>query len=100
MLFPVEMTWVTPARCRLEMTPEETFGQLLGLWKFWCVVEAQLEASSSTFLLKVAEMLDLWPDERARTETAVTCLAHGEPMQLGQLIVFNKECVILCAPTR
>ncbi len=41
------------------MTPEETFGQLVGLGKAWRVVEAQLEASSSTFLLKVEETPDL-----------------------------------------
>jgi hypothetical protein len=33
------------------MTPEETFGQLLGLGKAWRVVEARLEAS--TFASKV-----------------------------------------------
>jgi hypothetical protein len=37
------------------MTPEGTFGQLLGLGKAWRVLEARLEASSSTFMLKVEE---------------------------------------------
>jgi hypothetical protein len=37
------------------MTAEETFGQLLGLGKAWRVLEARLEASSSTFLVKVEE---------------------------------------------
>ena len=33
------------------MTPEETFGQLLGLGKSWRVVESRFEAESSTFFL-------------------------------------------------
>jgi len=37
------------------MRPKETFGQLLGLGKAWRVVEARLEASSSTSMLKVEE---------------------------------------------
>ena len=41
------------------MTPEQTFGQLLGLGKAWRVVEAQFEPESSTFLLKVEETLYL-----------------------------------------
>ena len=41
------------------MTPEETFGQLLRLGKAWRVVEARLEASSSTFVLKVEEWAEL-----------------------------------------
>jgi hypothetical protein len=53
------------------MTPEETFGQLLGLGKAWRVVEARLEASSSTFLLKVEEAPHLWPEESTRAGTPV-----------------------------
>jgi len=41
------------------MTPEETFGQLLGLGKAWRVLEARLEASSSAFLLKVEKTPEL-----------------------------------------
>jgi hypothetical protein len=55
------------------MTPEETFGQLLELGKAWCVVEARLEASSSTFMLKVEETEALWSEESARAGTPVTC---------------------------
>ena len=51
------------------MTHEETFGQLLGLGKAWRVVEARLEASSSTFVLKVEETAELWPEESARAGT-------------------------------
>ena len=51
------------------MTPEETFGQLLGLGKAWRVVEARLEASM--FVLKVEETPDLWPEESARAGTPV-----------------------------
>ena len=54
------------------MTPEETFGQLLGLGKAWRVVEARLEASSSTFVLSVKETAELWPEESARAGTKVT----------------------------
>jgi hypothetical protein len=37
------------------MTPEQTFGQLLGLGKSWRVVESRFEPESSTFFLKVEE---------------------------------------------
>ena len=80
------------------MTPEETFGQLLGLGKAWRVVEARLEASM--FVLKVEETPDLWPEESARAGTPVTCYDHVEPMQWRHLNVFNKECVIVCALPR
>ncbi len=63
------------------MTPEETFGQLLGLAKAWRVVEARLEASSSTFPLKVEETPELWPEESARASPPVTCHDHVEPLQ-------------------
>ena len=82
------------------MTPEETFGQLLGLGKAWRVVEARLEASSSTFVLSVKETAELWPEESARAGTKVTCHDHVEPMQWRHLNVFNKECVIVCALPR
>jgi transposase len=77
------------------MTPEETFGQLLGLGKPRSAVEARLEASSSTFLLKVEETPDLWPEESARAGTPVVCHDHVEPMQWRHLNVVNKECVIV-----
>jgi transposase len=82
------------------MTPEETFGQLLGLGKAWRVVKARLEASSSTFVLSVKETAELWPEESARAGTKVTCHDHVEPMQWRHLNVFNKECVIVCALPR
>ena len=62
------------------MTPEETFGRLLGLVKAWPVVETRLEASSSTFVLKVEETVALWPAESLRAGTSVTCHDHVEPM--------------------
>jgi hypothetical protein len=37
------------------MTPEQTFGQLLGLGKSWRVLEVRFEAESSTFFLKDEE---------------------------------------------
>ena len=67
-----------------------TFGQLLGLGKAWRVVEARLEASSSTFVLKVEETAALWPEESTRAGTPVTCHDHVEPMQWRHLNVFNK----------
>jgi transposase len=82
------------------MTPEQTFGQLLGLGKSWRVVESRFEAESSTFFLKVEETPELWPEESARAGTPVTCHDHVEPMQWRYLNVFNKECVILCALPR
>jgi hypothetical protein len=51
------------------MTPEQTFGQLLGLGKSWRVVESRFEAESSTFFLKVEETPEFWPEESARART-------------------------------
>ena len=82
------------------MTPEQTFGQLLGLGKSWKVVESRFEAESSTFFLEVEETPELWPEESARAGTPVTCHDHVEPMQWRHLNVFNKECVIVCALPR
>ncbi len=82
------------------MTPEETFGQLLGLGNAWRVVEARLETSSSTFVLRVEETAALWPEESDRAGTPVNCHDHVEPMQWRHLNVFNKECVIVCALPR
>ena len=83
------------------MTPEETFGQLLGLGSAWQLVEARLDASSTRFVLKVQEIASLWgPEESTRAGTPVTCHDHVEPMQWRHLNVFNKECVIVCALPR
>ena len=41
------------------MTPEQTFGQLLGLGISWKVVEARIEPEASIFLLNVEETPDL-----------------------------------------
>ena len=82
------------------MTPEETFGQLLGLGKSWRVMEARLDSPTSTFVLKVEETSGLWPEESARAGTTVSCHDHVEPMRWRHLNVFNKECVIECALPR
>jgi len=81
------------------MTPEETFGQLLGLGEAWRVLEAPLEASSSTLLLKVEATPDLWSEESARAGTPmkVTSHDHLERMPWRHLNAFNKERVIVCA---
>ena len=63
------------------MTPEQTFGQLLGLGKSWRVVESRFEADSSTFFLNVEETPELWPEESTRSGTPVVCRDHVEPMQ-------------------
>ena len=63
------------------MTPEETFGQLLGLGKAWRVAEVQLKASSSISVLKVEETAALWPEENSRTGTPVTWHDPVEPIQ-------------------
>jgi len=73
---------------------------LLGLGKAWRVAEARFEASSSTFVLRVEETAELWPEESARAGTRVTCHDHVEPMEWRHLNVFNKECVIVCALPR
>ncbi len=79
------------------MTPEETFGQLLGLGSVCRVVEARLESRASNSVLKVKETAALCPEESARVGTTVTCHDHVEPMQWRHLNVFNEECVIGCA---
>lgn len=82
------------------MTPVETFGQSLGFRKAWHAVEARLEASSSTFLLKVEETPELWPEDSDRAGTPVTCRGHVEPLQWRHLNFFNNECVIVSALPR
>ena len=48
------------------MTPEELFGQFLGLGKAWCGLEGRLQANPSRFVLKVDETPQLWPEENTR----------------------------------
>ncbi len=64
------------------------------------MVEARLEASSSTFVLSVKETAELWSEESARAGTKVTYHDHVEPMQWRHLNVFDKECAIVCALPR
>ncbi len=82
------------------MTPEETFGQLLGLGKAWRGVGARPELSSSTFMLKAEETAPLWPEESTRAGTPAVFHDHVEPMQWRHHNVFNKECVIVSALPR
>ena len=67
------------------MTPEETFGQFVGLGMAWRILEARLEASVSTSLMKVQETPDLWPKESTRAGMPVTCHDYVEPMQCCRL---------------
>jgi hypothetical protein len=62
------------------MTPEETFGQLLGLGKARPVVEARLEAISPALKRKMEETSALWPEESALAGAPVTCHDLVEPM--------------------
>ncbi len=71
------------------MTLEEALRQLLGLDKAWRVVEDRLEASASTFLLRVEETPDLWPEENTRAGAAVACHDHVELLRWRRLNVFN-----------
>jgi hypothetical protein len=54
------------------MTPEETFELFLRLGKAWRLVDARLQAGSSTFVVKVEETPDFWPEDSARAGTSVT----------------------------
>jgi hypothetical protein len=69
------------------MTPEELFGQFLGLGKAWCVHEARLEARSSTSLLKVDETTQLWPEENTRAgipDDQIRQVAKSPSRQVGR----------------
>jgi hypothetical protein len=55
------------------MTPEETFGQLLGIGIVWLVAEVGLEERCSVF--------QLWPQESKSDDSPVVCLDHIELMQ-------------------
>ena len=46
---------------------EEDVRTIAGPWESLRVLEAQIEASSSTFLLKVNESPQLWPEKSTRT---------------------------------
>jgi transposase len=78
----------------------KTFGQLLGLGKSWRVREARLDSQTSTFVLKMEETSELWPEESAHVGTMVTCHGHVEPMRWRYFNVFNEECVFECALPR
>ena len=61
-LLPLEsVVGLTAIDCCSTTTTEETFGHNLVLRKAWRVVEAWLEASSSTYMLKVEGTAELWP---------------------------------------
>ena len=61
------------------MTPEELFGQFLGLGKAWCGLEGRLRANPSRFVLKVDETTQLWPEENARAG-----IPDGQIRQVGK----------------
>jgi hypothetical protein len=82
------------------MTPEQTFEQLLGLGKSWRVVDARFYSESSTFLLKMVDMMELWPDQSERICTGMVCHDHVEPMQWQHLNVCKYECLIVCTLPR
>jgi transposase len=83
-----------------DMTPEETFHQLLGLGENWRVIRTEYETEENTFVICVEETPKLWEEESAKWQQRVTCYDHVEPMEWRHLNVFNKECVIVTALPR
>ena len=69
---------------------------MLRLGKAWRLVEARLEASTSTLLVEVEEAAAFWPEESARGEIPVTCHDYVEQMQWRYLDFFKNEFVIVC----
>ena len=61
----------------------------LGLGKPCHILEARLDESSSTFLLKVEETVHLWLKESAHAGSPVACNDHVEPRQGRHLNIFN-----------
>ena len=84
------------------MTPEQIFGQLLGLDEQWVVVQTRYEEPNHTFYLWVRETARLWEKERcpANGKQPVICYDHVEERQWRHLNVFSQECVIVCALPR
>ena len=82
------------------MTPEQTFGELLGIGMSWRVFEARLGPEFSVFVPKVEKTPGLRPEKSARAATRVVCYDNVEPMQWRQLGIFNKELVIVSALPR
>lgn len=60
------------------MTPEWTFGQLLGLGEAWRLVKVQREASSYTLVFNFEETGALWPEESTRAGPPVDRHDHVE----------------------
>lgn len=83
--------------CR-EMTPEQTFEQLLGLGESWGVERFNPESSPSP--MKVEETLELWLQESVRASTPLVCHDHVEPLRWRHLNVFNQDRVIVFALPR
>jgi hypothetical protein len=71
------------------MTPEETFGQLLGLVKAWRVAEAGNGAGVSAVMLKVEAMPDLWPEASARAGNPAPLLCRRETYPAVSIIFRN-----------
>ena len=63
------------------MTPEQTFGQLLGIGKSCRVFEARLGPEFSVIVTKVQDTPGLWPEKSARAAIPVVCCDKVEPMQ-------------------
>jgi hypothetical protein len=56
---------------------------VVGTWAGLAFFGGGLQENSSTFVSKVEETPELWPEESARAGTAVVCHDHVEPMQWG-----------------
>ena len=64
------------------MIPEETLGWLLELGKACRVLEAQIESEPSTWVSKVQETPELWPEQSARVGTPV--VIHDQIRHVGR----------------
>jgi hypothetical protein len=86
------------------MRPEETFRQLLMLGEGLRFLEARLEASSPTLLLKIEGTMELWREESLQADTPVICHGRVEPIQEApqrlQQRVRDRVCSATWAPGR
>ena len=63
--------------CRA-LTPEELFGQFLGLGKAWRGLEGRIQANPSILVLNVDETPQLWTEENTRAG-----IPDGQIRQVG-----------------
>ena len=69
------------------MTPEELFGQFLGLGKAWRGLEGRLRTYPSTVVMSVDETPQLWPEENTRAgipDDQIRQVAKSPSRQVGK----------------